>query len=152
MQAAQDTFVSSSYWTESVGPVAALATIRKMMRVDVPGHVAHIGQAVQQGIRQLAVRHEVPVEPRGYPAMTTFHFDHPQSAALQTLWTVRMLERGFLASGGFYPMLAHQEEHVHAYLEASGTTFEELGQAIRQDDIEGRIGGPVKHTGLQRLT
>ena len=39
MQAAQETFVSSTYWTEGVGPTAAIATIQKMQRIDVPGHV-----------------------------------------------------------------------------------------------------------------
>ena len=46
MQTAQDSFISSTYWTEGVGPVAALATIRKLRQVDVPAHVRAIGSAM----------------------------------------------------------------------------------------------------------
>ena len=35
MQAAQSTFISSTNWTERIGPVAALATIRKYRREKV---------------------------------------------------------------------------------------------------------------------
>ena len=42
MEAAQSTFISSSYWTEAVGPAAALATIQKMQQTDVPSHVDRI--------------------------------------------------------------------------------------------------------------
>ena len=34
MEAAQDTFISSTYWTERTGPVAALATIRKYLKYN----------------------------------------------------------------------------------------------------------------------
>ncbi len=49
MQAAQDTFISSTYWTEGVGPVAALATIAKYERCTVPDHLVRTGNAIQKG-------------------------------------------------------------------------------------------------------
>ena len=151
MQAAQETFISSALWTEAVGPAAGVATIEKMLRVDVPSHVAAIGLRVQEGLSQLAATHGVPLECDGHPALTVFQFNHPQAAALQTLWTVRMLDHGFLVSSGFFPMWAHQDEHVDAFLAACDPVLAELGQAIAQDDVAARIGGPVKHTGFQRL-
>jgi glutamate-1-semialdehyde 2,1-aminomutase len=151
MEAAQDTFISSAMWTEAVGPAAGVATVKKLMRIDVPAHLEQIGGRVRDGLAEIAQRHDVPLNFTGYPALMYFHFDHPQTAALQTLWTVRMLSHGFLASGGFYPMLAHEDQHVDAYLAACDSVFEEMSQALKQDDIENRIGGPVKHSGFQRL-
>ena len=132
MQAAQESFISSTYWTEGVGPVAALATVHKMQRVDVPGHVAAIGNRLRQGIQRIAAREAVPLTMSGHPAMTYFDFDHPQSLALQTLLTVRMLKHGFLASARFYPSLAHTPQHVDQYLAAAEEVFAELGQALRK--------------------
>jgi glutamate-1-semialdehyde 2,1-aminomutase len=151
MQAAQESFISSTYWTEGVGPTAALATLGKMQRVDVPGHVAMIGTRFREGLLQIAAREAVPLKLSGYPAMTYLGFDHPESLALQTLLTVRMLRRGFLTGGGFYPSLAHTPEHVDRYLEAAQEVFAELGQALRQGDVVARIGGPVRHSGFARL-
>jgi len=151
MQAAQDTFMSSALWTEAVGPAAAVATLRKMMRIDVPTHIAKIGQATLDGLTALAKTHGVPLGHTGHPGFIAYAFDHPKAAALQTLWTVRMLNKGFLVSGNFYPTLSHEMRHVNAFVAACEEVFAELGAAIKNDDIEDRIGGPVKHSGFGRL-
>jgi len=151
MGAAQETFISSTYWTEGVGPTAALATIRKMERVDVPGHVAVVGTRFRDGLTQLARRHAVPLKLAGHAAITTIDFDHADALALQTLLSVRMLAHGILAGSGFYATLAHTDEHVDTYLAAADEVFGELAEAIRQGDAATRIGGPVRHSGFQRL-
>lgn len=151
MQAAQESFISSTYWTEGVGPAAALAAIRKMRSADVPRHVEAIGRRFQEGVREIAARAGVPLNAVGHPALVSIQFDHPRAAALGTLLTVRMLARGILAGGGFYPSLAHGDEHVDRYLAAAREILPELAAAIDRDDVEGRIGGPVRHSGFARL-
>ncbi len=152
MQAAQESFISSTYWTEGVGPTAALATIRKMQSVDLPGHLEAIGSQFREGLREIAKQAGVALQVDGHPALTKIQFDHPEAAALGTLLTVRMLDRGILAGGAFYPSLAHTSGHVERYLAAAKEVFSELAEAIREGDIEGRIGGPIRHSGFARLT
>ncbi|AWT60460.1 MAG: 3-aminobutyryl-CoA aminotransferase [Candidatus Moanabacter tarae] len=151
MGAFQDTFISSAYWSEGVGPTAALATVKKHMRIDVPAHLFRIGTRLQEGLAKLAEKHRVPWMFSCHPALLYFGIDHSKANALFTLWTIRMLERGFLAVAGMYPMLAHEDRHVDAYLKAADSVVAELGEAIREDDIEQRIGGLVKESGFHRL-
>ncbi len=151
MESAQETFISSTYWTEGIGPVAALAAVRKMQQVDVPKHTAAIGTQLREGLCRIAAREGVPLKLSGYPALTYFSFEHPDALALQTLLTVRMLGHGFLAGNCFYPSLAHTSGHVAAYLSAAEDVFAELGQAARDGDAADRIGGPVRHSGFSRL-
>jgi glutamate-1-semialdehyde 2,1-aminomutase len=152
MQAAQSTFISSTFWTESVGPAAAVACVRKMMTHDVPGHIAMIGRLVIDGWRELGHKHNLPVKTPGRPEAALLAFDHPEAAALTTLMTVEMLKRGYLAAGAFNASLAHEPRHVTAYLSALDEVFAELSAAIADGDIAKRIGSPVKHTGFARLT
>ncbi len=152
MEAAQRSFISSTFWTEGVGPAAALACVRKMRRVDVPTHLAEIGSLVRAGWVALGEKHGLPVKVGGRPEMALLAFDHPEAAALLTMLTSRMLRRGFLAGGGFNPMLAHEEWHVRAYLDALDKVFAEMSVAITDGNIIDRVGGPVKHTGFARLT
>ncbi len=152
MQVAQESFISSTFWTEGVGPAAALACVRKLMRLDAPCHLAHIGSLVIEGWEELGRKHNVPVKTPGRPECALLSFEHPESAALTTLMTARMLQQGFLAGGAFNAMLAHEPRHVAAYLDALDDVFTELADAIRDGDIARRIGGPVKHTGFARLT
>ncbi|MCG8601655.1 MAG: hypothetical protein MI807_16045, partial [Verrucomicrobiales bacterium] len=88
----------------------------------------------------------------GRPEWAILGFDHPESAALLTLMTSRMLDHGFLAGGGFNATLAHEMRHVDAYLEALAPVFAEMAEAIEEGDVGGKIGGRVKHSGFGRLT
>jgi glutamate-1-semialdehyde 2,1-aminomutase len=151
MQAAQESFISSTYWTEGVGLAAALATVRKFCSLELPAHLAALGTRFRQGLAEIAARHGVRLKLAGYPALTTLAFDYPDALALQTLLTVRMLKHGILAGPGFYPCLAHGPEHVDQYLTAADEVFAELAEAIRCGDAAARIGGPVRHSGFARL-
>lgn len=152
MQAAQDSFISSSFWTEGVGPAAALATIQKMMRIDVVGHVDGIGQSIKNTWLSLGIKYGLPLSVHGHNVSCGFSLDHPQAAALETLFTVRMLKAGYLAVPKVQLTLAHQPHHVEAYANSLQPVFQELAESIEKGDIEERIGGPVKHSGFQRLT
>jgi glutamate-1-semialdehyde 2,1-aminomutase len=115
MAGAHGSFISSTYWTESVGPVAALATIRKMQAIDVPAHVARIGARVQQSWEECGRRHGLPVHVGGFPCLAHFRFEHEKADALRTLYTQHMLDRGFLAGTGLCPTLAHNDRVIERY-------------------------------------
>ena len=155
MDAAQTSFISSTYWTEGVGPTAALATIRKLRDVRIASHTSRIGGLMRDGWKSLGQRMGVPVQVSGHAALLHLGFDHAQAAALGTLLTARMLDRGFLTGSGFYPSFAHKEYHIAQYIAAVEPVFVELAEAIRLGDVLQRlksIGVPVRHTGFARLT
>lgn len=151
MEAAQGSFISSTYWTESVGPAAALATLKVLSEQDVPAHAAEIGNQVRRGLAALAEEHGVPLQVSGDPALTFVAFAHPHAAELMTLFTSRMIGHGYLASGSFYPTFAHDTAHVEGYLQVADLAFRELGEAIRVDDVRERLSTPVKASGFRRL-
>jgi Glutamate-1-semialdehyde aminotransferase len=136
MQAAQDTFISSTYWTERVGPVAALATIKKLKRLNVPKHLVSLGKSVQEGWALLAGRNRIAIETSGIYPLSHFEFKHKDSYALKTAFTELMLERGFLATTSFYPSFAHKQEHLKKYLKAVDEVFGILHEAIAGNDIK----------------
>ncbi len=152
MSAAQDTFISSTYWTESVGPVAALATIAKLKQYDVAAHVAEIGDRVMRGWRDLGARHGIPTVATGHPAMAHLDFAHPQAAALGTLYTIRMLDHHILAGPRYYPTLAHSSTHVDRFFHAVENVFPEIAAAIASNDVDSRLRTSVRQSGFQRLT
>ena len=151
MQACQDSFISSTYWTEGIGPAAALACIQKMQRIDVPAHLARIGSRVIQGWERLAKKHRLAIKIGGRPASCTLAFDGSENAELLTLMTTRMLERGFLVAGVCSVTLAHDEHIVDLYLDSLDDVFAELSIAVANGDVLERLEGPVKHSGFRRL-
>ncbi|MBN1692222.1 MAG: aminotransferase class III-fold pyridoxal phosphate-dependent enzyme [Dehalococcoidales bacterium] len=151
MQAAQDSFISSTYWTERVGPVAALATIRKYQHCRVEKHLVSIGRLVQEGWKSAAGRHNLTVGISGIPPLGHFTFDYPNDLAIRTLFTQEMLSRGFLATNAFYASYAHQEGHVNKYIKAVDEVFGLIAKAIEKNGVEGLLKGPVAHAGFYRL-
>lgn len=151
MKAFQSTFVSSTYWTERIGPTAALATIRKHRQCDVARHLLETGNQVRSGWRAAATRAKLAVTLGGMQPIPHFSFDDPNSQAMRTLFTQIMLGKGYLAASAFYASYAHQAEHVKSYLEAVEEAFGEVAEALKQNDITPRLKGPVAHTGFRRL-
>ncbi len=155
MDAAQTSFISSTYWTEAVGPTAALATIRKLQEVNIAAHTKHIGGSMRDGWHALGEKFGVPAKATGHSALLHLNFDTEQAAALGTLFTARMIERGYLCGSGFYPSFAHKEYHVANCLAAAEAVFAEIADAIKLGDVLHRLqtlGVPVRHTGFARLT
>jgi glutamate-1-semialdehyde aminotransferase len=152
MEAAQKSFISSTYWTERVGPTAAIATIRKYRRCNVAKHLIEIGQLVQSGWEVAAKRASVKVEIGGIPPLAHFSFLGELKQEARTLFTQLMLERGFLATNSFYGSFAHREEHVINYLRAAEEVFNLIDVALRAGSLTSQLRGAVAHSGFQRLT
>jgi len=152
MEASQRTFISSTYWTEAIGPVAALATIAKLAGESVCEYIAEIGEVMRAGWVERADHHGVPLSTKGLAPLPSFAIDHPDSQALLTLYSQHMLDSGFLASPAFYAGFAHKTEHVAAALNASELAFAELRSAMDAGDVMARLRGPVRETGLRKST
>jgi glutamate-1-semialdehyde 2,1-aminomutase len=151
MEAAQETFISSTYWTERIGPCAALATIRKHLALRAADHLVAVGTQIQEGWRRAAEKHGLAIAVEGMPPLARFAFRYPDAQAIRTLFTQIMLDRGLLASNAFYAMYAHCAAHVQEYLEAVDCAFGEIGEAIRAGRVAEKLRGPVAHAGFYRL-
>ncbi|MEW6354871.1 MAG: aminotransferase class III-fold pyridoxal phosphate-dependent enzyme [Planctomycetota bacterium] len=152
MEGAHTSFISSTYWTESVGPAAALATIEKMERINIPAHVRRVGEKVLGFWKLHAAKHGLPVvTDEARPCLAHFHFDHELSEDLRTLYTQLMLERGFLAGAGLYATLAHTDEILDLYGAAIDDVFSEIAKTLSAGKVKDRLRGPVAHAGFRRL-
>lgn len=152
MQAAQQTFISSTSWTDRTGPAAALATIRKFSARDVAAHLCRIGARVQQGWTAAAEAAGTAVAVGGMLPLGHFAFQTPQPLVAQTVFTKLMLERGFLAGKAFYATYAHTDAHIDAYLEAVRETFTAIAAHTASGTLHAALDGPVAHSGFRRLT
>lgn len=152
MQSAQRTFISSTYWTERIGPTAALATIRKHRDHEVYNHLIRMGELVQTGWQQAADRVGLPIHIGGIKPLSHLAFEGEQAQEARTLFTQLMLERGFLAGNSFYATYAHREEHIARYLQAVEPVFAEIARAMQQGQVGQKLKGPVAHSGFHRLT
>jgi glutamate-1-semialdehyde 2,1-aminomutase len=151
MEAAQTTFISSSFWTERIGSAAALKTLEVMERVQSWDAITRTGKAVIAGWHEMAGRHGVPIQVSGLPALASFSFPGASALAYKTLMVQEMLEKGYLAGPGFYASTAHTPEIVAAYFEALDPVFALVRECEDGRDVNALLKGPVCHDGFKRL-
>jgi glutamate-1-semialdehyde 2,1-aminomutase len=151
MEAAQDSFISSTYWTEGIGPTATIAAIKIMQKENVPAHLAKIGGLVREVWLKAGEKHGLKVSATEVLPLLFFTFPGPNPQAQKTLFTQEMLKRGILASGNFYASFAHQESHVERYAKAVDEVFAIIAKATEEGSVEQLLEGPIAHSGFERL-
>lgn len=152
MNTAQDSFISSTYWTERIGPVAALATIKKLQAHNVAQHLIQVGKTVKDGWMKSAARHGVKIHIGGMDPLAHFTFEGKDALVLKTLFTQEMLVRGFLSTGALYASLAHTQQVIDGYLNAVDEVYAAIAKAVESKKPSRYLKGPVCHSGFKRLT
>jgi glutamate-1-semialdehyde aminotransferase len=147
MESAQDSFISSTSWTEGTGPVAAIATLTKFAETNAHEHLIRIGNLVSQGWNRAAEDANLEVKVSGLPSLLKFAFDHPRDLEMKTYFTQEMLDAGFLASG----RLSHTVQATELYINEVSRIFLEISQLLDRNTLESSLRGGIAHNGFQRL-
>jgi glutamate-1-semialdehyde aminotransferase len=151
MESAQDTFISSTSWTEGIGPTAAIATITKFRDENVHDHLVKIGIMINEGWKASAEKAELEIKITGLPSLSKFSFEHPKDLLMKTYFTQEMLAVGFLASGRFYSMFSHTVEQAERYIWQTSRIFNEMSGLLSENKLESRLRGDIAHNGFKRL-
>jgi glutamate-1-semialdehyde 2,1-aminomutase len=151
MQIAQSTFISSTFWTERIGPTAALKTLEIMERTRSWETITQIGKDIIAKWEALAKRHELSIETYGLPALAGFSFNSPNALAYKTLIAQEMLVKGFLAGTNIYVCLEHTPEIISAYFDNLDPVFAMIKECETGRDVMGLLHGPVCHDSFRRL-
>jgi glutamate-1-semialdehyde 2,1-aminomutase len=152
MEAAQTSFISSTFWTERIGPTAALATLKVMEEVKSWEVITAIGKKVQEGWESLAATHGLEIELAGIPALSTYAFKSENALAYKTLIAQEMLKKNILASTNFYASIAHDEECLEKYFTELDKVYGIIKRCENEElNIFDLLEGPICHSGFKRL-
>ncbi|MFT5144790.1 MAG: glutamate-1-semialdehyde 2,1-aminomutase [Rhodothermales bacterium] len=148
MQAAQSTFISSTNWTERIGPVAALATLRKYEAAGAAEHIIAAGTRCKTIWREAAARAGLDLSTSGLPSLAGFSLGGPNGQAMATRFVIEMLGRGFLGFRQFKASLAHSAADLDGY----STAVDEAFSVLASTSPDQLLNTPVAHSGFHRLT
>lgn len=151
MEAAQTTFISSTFWTDRIGPAAALKTLEVMERVKSWERITATGQGIMDRWRSLAAKHGIEIAISGLPALAAFGIPGENATAYKTLIAQEMLAKGYLASTLTYVSTEHTPDVVDGYFEALDPVFALIAECKNGRDVMTLLEGPVCHAGFKRL-
>jgi glutamate-1-semialdehyde 2,1-aminomutase len=152
MQAAQDTFISSTFWTERIGPTAALASLAVMEEEDAPARIHEIGSSIQAMWKEIGSNAGLTILPGGIPSLATFSIEGFDPLITKTFITQEMLKKGFIAGMALYSSLAHEADILEMYRDALSEVFFQIAKLSSSQDVQKHLIGGVSQTGFTRLT
>lgn len=151
MEAAQSTFISSTFWTERIGPTAALKTMEVMEKLQSWDIITNTGNQIRQRWQQLADKHCISIAHWGLPALTGFTINSPNTLAYKTLITQEMLAKGYLAGNSVYVCTEHTPEVVETFFNELDPVFALIKECEDGRDVMSLLKGPICHGGFKRL-
>jgi glutamate-1-semialdehyde 2,1-aminomutase len=151
MQAVQQTFISSTFWTERIGPTAALKTLEVMEREKSWQIITKIGSNISSQWQGLADKYELDINTWGLPALSGYTFNLPNALSYKTLITQEMLKKGYLAANSVYACTEHKQELVDGYFAALDPIFSTIRECEDGLDVNSLLEGPLCHSGFKRL-
>lgn len=151
MQAAQKTFISSTFWTERIGPTAALATLNVMEREKSWETITTTGKVITARWTALAEKYGLKLHTAGLPALTSFSIESDNWLAYKTFITQEMLKKGILAANAVYVSVAHKDVHIDRYFYELEKIFKKIKTFEEGMDVFSELEGPVCHSSFKRL-
>ena len=152
MDYAQKTFISSTFWTERIGPSAALKTLEVMERKKSWEVITNLGIKFRKEVQILAKKYNLSITFSAIPAVTSYKFNTKNALEYKTLISQEMLKKNILASTHFYACTEHTDSHFNHYFEALDEIFELISKCeLDQLNIMDLLESPICHSGFKRL-
>ena len=137
------TFMSSTFWTDRIGPTAALKTLEIMEKFKSWEKITKTGSMISKRWKSIGKKFNLPIKIYGIPALCNFIFESKKNNEYKTYITQKMLESGFLANNIIYSSISHKSEILNKYFEILEKIFGKIRDCEDGDDIKKYINGPL---------
>ena len=151
MDYAQDTFISSTFWTERVGPTAALKTLQIMEKNKTWNIITKIGELIKKRWENLAEKYDLPIIIGGLPALINFSITSHNWIKYKTYITQEMLKKNILASNMIYVCICHNSKNLDKYFYYLEKLFKNIKDFEDGKNIDDFLDGPISHNSFRRI-
>lgn len=151
MDIAQETFISSTFWTERIGPTAALAALDRMAETDACARIDEIGRRATRTWERLGAEVGLEITTSGLPALANFAVTGFDPLLVKTFVTRSMLARGHLSGTALYASIAHDDDVLDRYAEELAPVLHDLATCGSDDELAARLPGGAAQAGFRRL-
>ena len=129
MEMSEDTFISSTFWSDRIGPVAALATLKEMQRTKSWNIISKKGLLIKKKLKEIAKKNNLEIKFKGLAPLITFDIISKNKNIIYDYITARMLQEGFLAKNVIYVCTAHSDTILKKYFKAINKIFFEINSS-----------------------
>ena len=150
MKEANKTFISSTFWSERLGPSAALKTIEIMKRDKTYNYIDSFTKKIKKLWNATAKKNKIKIDIEGMDGIPIFNFKHKNNIYFKTYLTQQMLKKRILATNAIYLSISHDEKLLKLYKEILDEVFFDIQNCISGNkDINKILEVPVSKTSMR---
>ena len=152
MNEAQNTFISSTFWTERIGPTAAIETLNIMKEIKSWDIITKKGKEIKRCWQEISDKYELNMKIFGLDSIAKFLFQGNKSQYYKTFVTQEFLKKKFLASNCIFLSTEHSDALIEKYI----GEFDKIAEKIalikyHKKDIKNFLDAKKAHETLKRL-
>lgn len=152
MNCAQDTFISSSNWSERVGFVAALKTLEIIERDKIWKKLNKLGKIIAINWKKIFLKYNLKIEVCNFYPLISMKLKYGKlNNYIITLFTQEMLKRGYLASTSIYLSSKHNNYIIRNYLKNCDTVFFYISEILKKKSKKKYLLTEVRTDAFQRI-
>ena len=151
MAAAERSFISSTFWTERLGYVAAINTLKEMKRMKSWKILIKNGKYINKCWKNLAKKYNLNIKIEGIESITSFRFLSKFNLEYKTLIAQEMLKKGYLASNLIYINIFHNKKLIDNYIKKLDPVFKKIKFFENNGNISKYLKGPKCQSTFSRL-
>ena len=152
MEYANKTFISSTNWTERLGPACAVEFIKKHKKIKAGKILINNGNKIRNIWKKAAENANLNIDISGILPLSQFKIIHDQWPIIISYFNQEMLKRKILASDRCYSNIRQDEKSLKKYENACFDIFYKISTYLNAEILEKKLDGPVKQMGFKRLT
>ena len=117
MSMKRNTFISSTFWTEKIGTIAAIETINIMKKnTNIFPEIIKRGRYIKENWKKIFEKNKLDYEIYGMDSMPKFNLKSINHNLFKTFLTKEMLKRKILASDYIYISYSHSSKDLKSYI------------------------------------
>jgi glutamate-1-semialdehyde aminotransferase len=154
MEPAARMFISSTYWSDTIGLRAALTTLREVCRRDVPSQLWRFGHELKSRLNALAAEVGLAVQCQGIDVHPHLQFgvsDAQLKSQVTTLYIQEMAKRGCHGYASFYLNAAQGDPELTETIGAAREAFTIIRDALATNTVDQRLECAVQQDAFRRL-
>tara|TARA_Y200000002_G_scaffold86350_1_gene68823 strand:- start:1090 stop:2400 length:1311 start_codon:yes stop_codon:yes gene_type:complete len=151
MNKSQETFISSTMWTDRAGFLASLETLKFMKKNNVQKKISSKGKIIKKFWEAESKKLGIKILISGQDSMPYFKFDYKNNLEISTYFTQEMLKKGFLAGNLATMSISHTNNIIEKYKINFRKVLKDISQMmLKRKKLP--LTGPIKHSTFRRLT
>ena len=151
MNKAQTTFISSTFWTERTGFVAALKTLEIMEKEKSWKKISKLGKEIKSKWIELSKKHKISIQVLGLDAIPIFVMKSKKWLLYKTFITSELLKRNILGSNVIYLSTRHNKKILKKYFKILDYIFKDISNFENNKSLDKINKLKICHSGFKRL-